>query len=81
MHLVRSFLTLLLTCRQLGPVVRSIDAAAGADGNGLAISLLEGFIDYNAALAPALKQLGRAPATGATPLRPIFTSEGLAGHG
>ena len=51
-------------CRQLGPVVRSLHAAAGAGSGGLAVSLLEQFIDYNTACAPALRIKGLAPATG-----------------
>ena len=51
--------------KQLGPVVRSLQAAAGADGHGLAVSLLERFTEYNSAQAPARRRKGLAPATGA----------------
>ena len=55
---------MLPSCRQLGPVVRSLHAAAGIDGAGLSVSLLERFIDYNTACAKARRIAGLAPATG-----------------
>ena len=60
-------------CRQLGPVVRSLHAALGANGTGLAKSLLECFIQHNVAEAAGRAKKGLAPATGSeTPLiRPL----------
>ena len=51
-------------CRQLGPVVRSPHAATGSDKCGLSVSLLEQFLDYNTACAPAKRIAGLPPATG-----------------
>lgn len=55
-----------ISCRQLGPVVRSIHAATGVGKEkGLAVSLLERFIEYNTACAPGRRTVGLAPASGA----------------
>ena len=59
--------SVFLSGRQLGPVVRSLQAAAGVDGAGLSVSLLERFIDYNTACAKARRIAGLAPATGTMP--------------
>lgn len=70
--------------RQLGPVVRSMHAATGADGKGLAVSLLERFIDYNSACAPARRQAGLAPAIGdpsrapSDPGKPVYKLDAYA---
>ena len=54
-----------LPYRQLGPVVRSPEAArAGGTSNGLSISLLERFIARNQAQVAELMAQGLAPATG-----------------
>ena len=54
-----------MPCRQLGPVVRSPEAAtAGGGGHGLSVSLLERFIHRNQARAGDLISRGLAPATG-----------------
>ena len=54
--------------RQLGPVVRSPEAAtAGGVGHGLSVSLLERFIQRNQEAAGGLMAEGLAPATGRPP--------------
>ena len=58
----------LLLRRQLGPVVRSPEAAtAGGAGHGLSVSLLERFIQRNQEAAGGLMAEGLAPATGRPP--------------
>ena len=58
----------LLVRRQLGPVVRSPEAAtAGGAGHGLSVSLLERFIQRNQEAAGGLMAEGLAPATGRPP--------------
>ena len=60
---------LLVIRRQLGPVVRSPEAAtAGGGGHGLSVSLLERFIQRNQEEAGGLMAQGLAPATGHPPV-------------